>query len=114
MQGISNKNYQPINAKLHIQQSVLDIITTPIGTRVLRRDYGSIIPDLLDEAQTPTTAMRVIAGVAHAVHQWEPRINSIKSVKFQGQSDGQQHITIATDQGTLLLDLTASGVANVQ
>ncbi|MGT3309437.1 GPW/gp25 family protein, partial [Yersinia enterocolitica] len=31
--------------------SVRDILTTPLASRVMRRDYGSMIPDLLDEPQ---------------------------------------------------------------
>ena len=32
-----------------IQQSLQDIITTPIGSRVMRREYGSLIFELLDQ-----------------------------------------------------------------
>lgn len=111
MQGVNKSTYQAISPELHLQQSVLDIITTPINTRVMRRDYGSILPDLLDAPQNGTTAMRLIAGVAHAVKKWEPRVQRITQVNFAPQSDGQQHITIKTDQGDLELPLTDNGVA---
>ena len=32
----------------HIDQSIGDILSTPIGTRVMRPDYGSRIPRLVD------------------------------------------------------------------
>lgn len=111
MQGINKSSYQPITPELHLQQSVLDIITTPINTRVMRRDYGSIVPDLLDEPQNGTTALRLIAGVAHAVQKWEPRVQRITQVNFAPQADGQQHVTIKTDQGDLELPITELGVA---
>ena len=32
----------------HIKQSIADILLTPIGSRIQRRDYGSRIPELID------------------------------------------------------------------
>ncbi|MGL4827152.1 MAG: GPW/gp25 family protein, partial [Vibrionaceae bacterium] len=33
----------------HIKQSIQDILTTPLGSRVMRRDYGSAIFELIDQ-----------------------------------------------------------------
>jgi phage baseplate assembly protein W len=57
----------------HIRQSISDIITTPVGTRVMRREYGSIVPDLVDQPMNRTTLLRVYAATAAAVMRWEPR-----------------------------------------
>ena len=35
----------------HIRQSVRDILTTPLGSRLMRRDYGSEIFALIDQPQ---------------------------------------------------------------
>ena len=32
----------------HIRQSILDIVSTPVGTRVMRPEYGSRAPRLVD------------------------------------------------------------------
>lgn len=40
----------------HIGQSISDILTTRLGTRVMRREYGSLLPDLVDH---PSTMSRV-------------------------------------------------------
>ena len=37
-----------LEANAHLNQSIADILTTPIGTRVMRPDYGSNIPRLID------------------------------------------------------------------
>lgn len=58
----------------HIVQSIVDILTTRIGTRVMRRDYGSLIPELIDQPQNPATRLRLYAASAMAIMQWEPRI----------------------------------------
>jgi len=58
----------------HIRQSVADIITTPIGSRVMRRDYGSLVPELLDMPMSDALMMQVYAATVIAVTRWEPRI----------------------------------------
>lgn len=58
----------------HIRQSIGKILTTPIGTRVMRREFGSLIPDLIDAPINPRTRLQVMAATATAVIRWEPRI----------------------------------------
>lgn len=58
----------------HLAQSVADIITTPIGSRVMRRTYGSLIPALLDQPLNSATAGRICAAAVSALMKWEPRI----------------------------------------
>jgi phage baseplate assembly protein W len=58
----------------HVRQSIKKILTTPIGSRVMRRDFGSRIPDLVDNPLNDANRLRVIAATADAVIRWEPRI----------------------------------------
>lgn len=58
----------------HIRQSIADIITTPIGSRVMRRDYGSLVPELLDRPMNDALLMQLYAATVIAVSRWEPRI----------------------------------------
>lgn len=58
----------------HLRQSVETILTTPIGSRVLRRDFGSRLPDLIDQNITPSWKMRLYAAVVDALSKWEPRL----------------------------------------
>lgn len=37
----------------HISQSIGDILRTPVGSRVMRRDYGSLLASMIDQPQTP-------------------------------------------------------------
>jgi phage baseplate assembly protein W len=78
----------------HIQQSLADILTTPIGSRVMRRNYGSEVPELIDQPLHGATVLRIYAATAHAVMQWEPRI-SLTGVQLERGMDGS---------ATLLLD----------
>ncbi|MCP3942237.1 MAG: baseplate assembly protein W [Desulfobacteraceae bacterium] len=58
----------------HLRQSIADILGTPIGTRVMRRDYGSRLPDLIDAPMTPELTVEIFAATAEALDRWEPRI----------------------------------------
>lgn len=58
----------------HIQQSIRDILTTRIGTRVMRRHYGSIVPELLDQPSNQATQLRLMAASVMAIILWEPRV----------------------------------------
>ena len=50
----------------HLRQSVADILTTPVGSRVMRRDYGSLVPELIDQPDNETTQVRLFSAVAGA------------------------------------------------
>ncbi|MEX5545241.1 GPW/gp25 family protein [Pseudomonas pergaminensis] len=67
----------------HISQGIADILTTRIGTRVMRREYGSLLPDLVDHPFNDATRLRVYAATVMALMRWEPRI-SLSRVQFLG------------------------------
>lgn len=58
----------------HIKQSITDILGTPIGSRVMRRDYGSVIPQLIDQTLSQANLLRIYSATLVALIQWEPRI----------------------------------------
>ena len=47
MRGMSAQTGAPLDGGERLAQSVRDILTTPIGSRVMRRDYGSQIFELI-------------------------------------------------------------------
>lgn len=58
----------------HIRQSLHDIFTTPIGSRLQRRDYGSHLFDLIDSPMNPANRLRLAAALVDAASRWEPRV----------------------------------------
>lgn len=48
MLGINAQTGQPLSGIDHLRQSIRDILTTRSGMRVMRRDYGSRLPALVD------------------------------------------------------------------
>ena len=81
MLGMSATTGKAIDGDEHLRQSIADIILTPLGSRVLRRDYGSLLTELLDAPANKTTALRVYAAVATALRRWEPRL-TLKRVQL--------------------------------
>lgn len=72
-----------INRVKHITQSITDILTTRLGTRVMRREYGSLLPELVDQPFNDFTRLQVYAATVMALMRWEPRI-SLSRVQFFG------------------------------
>lgn len=62
----------------HLRQSLRDILTTPIGTRVMRRDYGSRLFDLVDAPLNRGTLLQLYAATAEAIQKWEPRFKLLQ------------------------------------
>lgn len=58
---------KPLEGIEHLKQSVRDILTTPIGSRVMRRDYGSRLFELIDNPTNPETVAEIIAASAEAL-----------------------------------------------
>jgi phage baseplate assembly protein W len=58
----------------HLMQSIVDILTTPKGSRVMRREYGSNLYKLLDKNITHSLITDLYAETLVALSIWEPRI----------------------------------------
>jgi uncharacterized protein len=74
MSGIHAATAAPLTADADIRHSIGVILTTPIGTRVMRRPFGSYLFDLVDSPATERGALRLIAAAADAIERWEPRV----------------------------------------
>lgn len=71
----------------HIKQSIADILTTLINTRLMRREYGSVLPELIDHPLNPKTVLRLYAAIAIAIIRWEPRfqLTGVSLVRNESQ-----------------------------
>ena len=65
--GLSITTGAGISGVQHLAQSVAIILGTPVGTRVMRRDFGSLLPQLLDQPDNAATRVRLYAAVAGAL-----------------------------------------------
>lgn len=78
MQGMSRQNGLYLDDINHLKQSIVDILSTPIGSRVLNRDYGSNLYKLIDEPVNTYLYQKIYAAVVEALDRWEPRIKVTK------------------------------------
>lgn len=74
MLGMDRDTGKLLSGTDHIRQSIVDILTTPLGTRVMLPEYGSKLFDLVDNPTDPSLAMRIIMESAGAIARWEPRV----------------------------------------
>ncbi|MFN3399181.1 MAG: GPW/gp25 family protein, partial [Ferrovibrio sp.] len=82
----------------HIRQSIADILSTPIGSRVGRRDYGSLLPDLLDQPMNPANILRIYAAAAVAITRHENRVRLRRISLAAGDRPGAATMTIDADR----------------
>jgi hypothetical protein len=94
MIGLNATNGTAIADNAHLAQSIGDILGTPMGTRVMRRDYGSMLFDLIDQPINAAIRMLIHAATAIAIRRWEPRILITRVALSGGTADGALAITI--------------------
>ena len=95
MRGTSAITGKTLDGLAHLRQSIRDILTTPVGSRVMRREYGSRLFDLVDNPLNDQTLVEIFAATAEAILRWEPRL---RVTRVQAQ---------ALEQGKISIDLEA-------
>lgn len=85
MDGINATTGKRLGGLQHLRQSISDILRTPIGSRVMRREYGSRLFRLIDAPMNRSTLLDVYAAVGDALDLWEPRfrLESVQAVSAQ-------------------------------
>lgn len=109
MNGLDRTSGTAIAGNAHLGQSIADILGTPLGSRVMRRDYGSMLPDLIDQPANALTRQLLFAATAVALGRWEPRIRIRKVGVSTDNRDGQIAIDLVAER----VDLPAAN-ARVQ
>ncbi|EKT4540190.1 Lysozyme [compost metagenome] len=88
MIGVDRRTGQPLSGLDHLKQSIEDILTTPLGSRRMRPDYGSNLRRFVDLPVNDGWKSAVQAEVARALGRWEPRVQ-LERVKVVSVLDGQ-------------------------
>lgn len=74
MIGMDRRTGGPISASTHLRQSIEDILTTPLGSRRMRPDYGSKLRRFVDLPVSEGWKSAVQAEVTRSLLRWEPRL----------------------------------------
>lgn len=94
MSGMDKTTGQAITGLDHLRQSISDILFTPLGSRIQRRTYGSLVPELLDQPDNDTTRVRLYSAVVGAIAKWEPRLKVTRVQLQTGPAPGQGSIVL--------------------
>ena len=87
MIGMNRQTGFPVSGLDHLRQSIADIITTPVGSRVMRRNYGCDLFRWVDAPTTGEFVARASAAILTAIKCWEPRI-TVDRVVVEPTTDG--------------------------
>jgi len=99
MPGMNRSTGQSLDGLEHIRQSIADILTTPIGSRVMRREYGSLIPSLIDQPLNDALMLQVYSAAVMAIIRWEPRV-TIQSIRRSVSTTQPGTATLAIEATT--------------
>lgn len=91
--GMNRITGKAITGAEHITQSVGDILRTPVGSRVMRRDYGSLLSEMIDQPQNSALELQIKVAIFMALLKWEPRIELI-SVTTERNADGRMIVNL--------------------
>lgn len=85
--GMNRQTGEALTDLDHIRQSVRDILLTPLGSRVMRRKYGSLLSALIDQPQNESLRLQIMSACYMAILQWEPRIK-LTAINFESNFNG--------------------------
>ncbi|MFT4314709.1 MAG: GPW/gp25 family protein [Wolbachia pipientis] len=88
MRGMSNKTGKELERIEHLKQSIIDILTTPVNSRIMRRSYGSRLLELVDKPINRDLTLEIYAATAEALGKFERRFK-LEKVKIEGVKEGR-------------------------
>ncbi len=94
MNGMDRNTGKAIAGVDHLEQSIADILGTPVGTRLARREYGSLVPQLLDQPNNELGQMRIFAAAAFALLRQEGRARISRVTLSAGTQPHEAVITV--------------------
>lgn len=86
MTGVSRHTGMPIDNLASAYQGVEVVLTTRIGSRVMRREFGGGAVELLGRLVTPTLFAAFQQLVGTAIDLWEPRFH-VRRVQLKGSPE---------------------------
>lgn len=91
--GMNSATGKAITDIEHLRQSVRDILITPQGSRIARREYGSLLSALIDQPQNPALRLQMMSAVYVALMRWEPRL-TLDAITINTGFDGSMVVDL--------------------
>lgn len=100
--GMNTSTGRAIEEIDHLRQSIHQILFTRVGTRIERRTFGSLLPELIDQPLNDQTVIQLYAATATALIMHEPRLRLTRvQLLVDAQAPGAADLEVA---GTALLN----------
>lgn len=109
--GMNQQTGKALTDTDHIRQSVRDILITPQGSRVARREYGSMLFALTDQPQNDALNLQLMAAIYAALSRWEPRVR-INTINVSRNYDGSLQVDLTgqrADGSPLAMNVSTGG-----
>lgn len=95
--GMNRETGRAITDIDHIRQSIRDILITPVGTRVMRREYGSLLSALIDQPQNEALRLQIMAACYVAILRWEPRVK-LTGITYESDYNGAMVVELTGER----------------
>lgn len=102
MTGMNRVSGAAIEGLDDIRQCVAVILGTRVGSYPTLREFGSLLPDLIDQPMTPANVLRIYAATVLAITRWEERISLLQVGLSVSDTPGK---------ATVILDAVRKGAA---
>lgn len=109
--GMNQQTGKALPDTAHIRQSVRDILITPQGSRIARREYGSMLFALTDQPQNDALNLQLMAAIYAALSRWEPRVR-INTINVSRNYDGSLQVDLTgqrADGSPLAMNVLTGG-----
>lgn len=94
--GMNRETGKELSGLDHLKQSIQDILTTRRGTRVMLREYGSNLPELVDRPINAQLKADLYYETAQAILDWEPRLR-LREVQITAAEPGRIELSMTAD-----------------
>lgn len=84
-----------------VEDSIKDILLTPLGARVMRPNYGSRLFELVDKRVDDEYKAKLTRYVVEAIHKNEPRVR-VKRLRFESLANHKLTYKIELTNGELI------------
>lgn len=87
--------FEPKGTRDVIWSSIVNILLTPIGTRIMLPEFGSMVPSMVFEPNDDLLMQMCRAYVFDAINRWEPRVQISRADVFRDQFDDHRlHLSL--------------------
>lgn len=109
MVGTNSSTGKALSGLDYLFQSIADILSTPLGSRVMLRDYGSRLFDLIDTPVNAFSLIDIYQATVEALRKWQPDFK-VANVSVLSSDAGSVTLSLNGVYTPTGLPVTISGI----